>query len=173
MVTWIVASCGTTSQMGGSGCFGYWNTDGPLKGTRDANRNRSYPYRQCVEKTVSHSWWKIERRAPRVMVLLLLILPKYFWPQRQIGFFQTVESLVLRSKVITVAIRWQFQTGMRSTTTLSAEFLYQSHFTRSVEPGWIFAGTLTVWLPRLAFPVYCITATFCSMIGRANLFGLE
>jgi len=55
MVTWIVASCGTTSQMGGSGCFGYWNTDGPLRGTRDANRDRSYPYRQCVEKTVSHS----------------------------------------------------------------------------------------------------------------------
>jgi len=65
MVTCIVASCGTTSQMGGSGCFGYWNTDGPLRGTRDANRNRSYPYRQCVEKTVSHSWWKIGRWPPR------------------------------------------------------------------------------------------------------------
>ena len=64
MVTCIVASCGKTSQMGGSGCFGYWNTDGPLRGTRDANRNRSYPYRQCVEKTVSHSWWKIARQAP-------------------------------------------------------------------------------------------------------------
>ena len=55
LVTCIVASCGTTSQMGGTGCFGYWNSDGPLRGTRDANRNRSYPYRQCVEKTVSHS----------------------------------------------------------------------------------------------------------------------
>jgi len=55
MLVWIVASCGTTSQMGGSGCFGYWNTDGPLRGTRDANRNRSYPYRQCVEETISQS----------------------------------------------------------------------------------------------------------------------
>ena len=91
------------------------------------------------------------------MVLLLLIPPNFIWPQRQIGFFQTVESLVLRSKVITVAIRWQFQTGMRSPTTLSAEFLYQSQFTRTLEPGWLLAGILTVRLLSLVFPVCCIT----------------
>ncbi len=107
------------------------------------------------------------------MVLLLLIPPNFIWPQRQIGFFQTVESLVLRSKVITVAIRWQFQTGMRSPTTLSEEFLYQSQFTRTVEPGWLFAGILTVRLLRLVFPVCNITLTSCSMIGRANPFGLK
>ena len=55
MITWIVASCGTTSQIGGSGCFGYWNTDGPQRGTRDANRTNTHPYRQCVEKDFSHS----------------------------------------------------------------------------------------------------------------------
>ena len=55
MITWIVASCGTTSQIGGGGCFGYWNTDGPQRGTRDANRTHKHPYRQCVEKVVSHS----------------------------------------------------------------------------------------------------------------------
>ena len=55
MITWIIASCGTTSQIGGSGCFGYWNTDGPQRGTRDANRTNTHPYRQCVEKDFSHS----------------------------------------------------------------------------------------------------------------------
>ncbi len=55
LVAWIIASCGTTSQMGSGGCFGYWNSDGPLRGTRDANRNRSYPYRQCAENNVSQS----------------------------------------------------------------------------------------------------------------------
>ena len=55
IVTWIVASCGTTSKIGGSGCFGYWDTDGPQRGTRAANRTHKRPYRQCVDKTVSHS----------------------------------------------------------------------------------------------------------------------
>jgi len=55
MIAWIVASCGTTSQIGGGGCFGYWNTDGPQRGTRDANRTHKHPYRQCVEKAVSHT----------------------------------------------------------------------------------------------------------------------
>ena len=55
MVTWIVVGCGTTSQIGGSGCYGYWNTEGPRRGTRAANKTHKRPFRQCVEKTISHS----------------------------------------------------------------------------------------------------------------------
>ena len=62
---------------------------------------------------------------------------------------------------------------MRSPTTLSAEFLYQSQFSRTVELGWVFTGILTVRFLRLVFPVCNITLTSCSMIGRANPFGLK
>ena len=121
--------------------------------------------------------------------LLVTLMKNWAWPPRDgipsidsPKFILAAETdwLYSNSRVIGIeiegnnrAIRWQFQTGMRSPTTLSAEFLYQSQFTRTVEPGWLFAGILTVWLLRLVFPVCCITATSCSMIGRANPFGLK
>ncbi len=172
LVTCIVASCGTTSQMGGSGCFGYWNTDGPLRGTRDANRNRSYPYRQCVEKTVSHSWWKIGRWPPRDDIPSI-DSPRFILAAETDWLYSNSRVIGIEIEGNNQAIRCQFQTGMRSPTILSAALLYQSQFSRTVEPGWLFAGILTVRLLRLVFPVFNITLASWSMIGRANPLGLK
>ena len=53
MATWMVVSCGTTSQINGNGCFGFWqkNKDGLQRVTR-AGWNADYkkPYRQCVDE---------------------------------------------------------------------------------------------------------------------------
>ena len=53
MATWMVVGCGTTSQINGKGCFGFWekNTWGLLRGTI-VGKNTDYkkPYRQCVDK---------------------------------------------------------------------------------------------------------------------------
>ena len=34
--------------------FGYWEDDGPQRGTLLKNRNNMHPYRQCVEETPPH-----------------------------------------------------------------------------------------------------------------------
>ena len=53
MATWMVVSCGTTSQVNGKGCFGFWedNRWGVKRGTiAGKNANYKKPYRQCVDK---------------------------------------------------------------------------------------------------------------------------
>ena len=122
MITWIVASCGTTSQIGGSGCFGYWNTDGPQRGTRDANRTHKHPYRQCVEKAVSHSWWNIEWRSASKRNSIYSLTPILFQHQKYIGFSRTNVSWDLKSLVKSGLIRCLFLTDMRMLMTLSADF---------------------------------------------------
>ena len=171
LVTCIVASCGTTSQMGGSGCFGYWNTDGPLRGEQEMQIAIVHILTGNVQRKLLVTLdEKLSGRPPRDGITSIDSSKIFLAPETD-WLYSKVESQVLRSKVITGAIRCQFQTGMRSPTTLSAEFLYQSQFTRTVEPGWLFAGILTVRLLRLVFPICNITLTSCSMIGRANPFG--
>ena len=55
MVTWMVASCSTTTTS--KGCFGFWEKNywGLLRGTI-VGKNTDYkkPYRQCVEKEAPH-----------------------------------------------------------------------------------------------------------------------
>ena len=55
MVTWIVASCSTTTTS--KGCFGFEvsNKWGLQRGTIvGKNTNYTKPYRQCVEKDAPH-----------------------------------------------------------------------------------------------------------------------
>ena len=60
MATWMVVSCGTTSQRG---CYGFWkdNRWGMKRGSI-VGKNADYkrPYRQCVEKEHPHK--DLERR---------------------------------------------------------------------------------------------------------------
>ena len=55
MVTWMVASCSTTTTS--KGCFGFWEKNywGLLRGTI-VGKNTDYkkPYRQCVDKDNPH-----------------------------------------------------------------------------------------------------------------------
>ena len=63
MATWMVVSCGTTSQVNGKGCYGFWeyNRMGLQRGTiAGKNANYKRPYRQCVEKEFPHK--DLERR---------------------------------------------------------------------------------------------------------------
>ena len=63
MATWMVVGCGTTSQVNGKGCFGFWESwDGLLRGTV-VGKNTEYkkPYRQCVDKEYPHL--NLERRS--------------------------------------------------------------------------------------------------------------
>ena len=63
MATWMVVGCGTTSQVNGKGCFGFWvkNYWGMQKGTI-VGKNTDYkkPYRQCVDEEAPHL--NLERR---------------------------------------------------------------------------------------------------------------
>ena len=56
MVTWIVASCSTTTTTS-KGCFGFWEKNywGLLRGTI-VGKNTDYKkhYRQCVDKDNPH-----------------------------------------------------------------------------------------------------------------------
>jgi hypothetical protein len=58
MATWIVVGCASVT---GDGCYGFWNTNGPKRGTISwKNQNHNNPYRQCVEETAPHK--NIEKR---------------------------------------------------------------------------------------------------------------
>ena len=57
MATWIVVSCTTT---GNGGCFGFWNDNGPKRGTLEKNKFNTTPYRQCVDENPPHK--DLERR---------------------------------------------------------------------------------------------------------------
>jgi len=60
MATWMVVSCTTTSQIGGSDCFGFWKSGGPKRGTLEKNKFNKHPYRQCVDEIPPHK--DLERR---------------------------------------------------------------------------------------------------------------
>ena len=53
MMSTIFVGCETISQIQ-TGCFGYEVDSGLKRGTREANRNFTKPYRQCVEETAPH-----------------------------------------------------------------------------------------------------------------------
>jgi len=57
MATWIVVGCASVT---GDGCYGFWNTDGPQRGTLLKNQNNKNPYRQCVEESAPHK--NLEKR---------------------------------------------------------------------------------------------------------------
>ena len=59
MATWMVVSC-TTPTIGNGGCFGFWNDNGPKRGTLEKNKFNTTPYRQCVDENVPHI--DLERR---------------------------------------------------------------------------------------------------------------
>ena len=60
MATWIVVSCASTTQINGSGCWGFWNDNGPKRGTLEKNKFHKHPYRQCVDENPPHK--DLERR---------------------------------------------------------------------------------------------------------------
>ena len=60
MATWIVASCATTPTIGNGGCWGFWNDNGPKRGTLEKNKFHKHPYRQCVDENPPHK--DLERR---------------------------------------------------------------------------------------------------------------
>ena len=60
MATWIVVSCTSTTQIKGSGCWGFWNDNGPKRGTLEKNKFHKHPYRQCVDENPPHK--DLERR---------------------------------------------------------------------------------------------------------------
>jgi len=59
MATWIVASCATTT-IGNGGCFGFWKSNGPKRGTLEKNKFNTTPYRQCVDEIPPYK--DLERR---------------------------------------------------------------------------------------------------------------
>ena len=52
MATWMGASCATTTENGG--CFGFWKSNGPKRGTLEKNKFNKHPYRQCVDENPPH-----------------------------------------------------------------------------------------------------------------------
>ena len=60
MATWIVVSC-TAPTIGNGGCFGFWNDNGPKRGTLEKNKFNKHPFRQCVDKNPPHI--DLERRS--------------------------------------------------------------------------------------------------------------
>ena len=59
MATWIVVSC-TTPTIGNGGCWGFWKSGGPKRGTLEKNKFNTTPYRQCVDEKAPHL--DLERR---------------------------------------------------------------------------------------------------------------
>ena len=53
MAIWIVAGCSTT-QINGTGCWGFWKDGGPKRGTLEKNKFNQHPFRQCVDKNPPH-----------------------------------------------------------------------------------------------------------------------
>ena len=60
MATWMVVSC-TTTQINRSGCWGFWNDNGPKRGPLEKNKFHKHPYRQCVDENSPHI--DLERRS--------------------------------------------------------------------------------------------------------------
>ena len=54
MATWIVVSCATTQVNKNEGCWGFWNDNGPKRGTLEKNKFHKHPYRQCVDENPPH-----------------------------------------------------------------------------------------------------------------------
>jgi len=57
MATWMVVSCATPTN---GGCFGFWKSNGPKRGTLEKNKFNTTPYRQCVDENPPHK--DLERR---------------------------------------------------------------------------------------------------------------
>ena len=53
MATWIVVSCATPT-IGNGGCFGFWKSNGPKRGTLEKNKFNTTHYRQCVDEHFPH-----------------------------------------------------------------------------------------------------------------------
>ena len=53
MATWIVVSCATPT-IGDGGCWGFWKSGGPKRGTLEKNKFNKHPYRQCVDEHFPH-----------------------------------------------------------------------------------------------------------------------
>ena len=53
MATWIVVSCATPTT-GNGGCWGFWKSNGPKRGTLEKNKFNTTPYRQCVDEHPPH-----------------------------------------------------------------------------------------------------------------------
>ena len=53
MATWIVVSC-TTTQVNESGCWGFWKSGGPKRGTIEKKKFNTHPVRQCVDENPPH-----------------------------------------------------------------------------------------------------------------------
>ena len=60
MATWIVVSCATTQVNKNGGCWGFWKSNGPKRGTLEKNKFNTTPYRQCVDEIPPHK--DLERR---------------------------------------------------------------------------------------------------------------
>ena len=60
MATWIVVSCATTQVNKNEGCWGFWKSNGPKRGTLEKNKFNTTPYRQCVDEIPPHK--DLERR---------------------------------------------------------------------------------------------------------------
>ena len=60
MATWIVVSCATPT-IGNGGCWGFWMSGGPKRGTLEKNKFNKHPYRQCVDENAPHI--DLERRS--------------------------------------------------------------------------------------------------------------
>ena len=54
MATWMVVSC-TTTQVTGSGCWGFWEDPGNKRGTIEKKRQITLPYWQCVDENPPHN----------------------------------------------------------------------------------------------------------------------
>ena len=54
VVIWEVTTSCRTVNKSVKKCYGYWEDDGPQRGTLLKNKNNMHPYRQCVEETPPH-----------------------------------------------------------------------------------------------------------------------
>ena len=59
MATWMVVSCATPTT-GNGGCWGFWKSNGPKRGTLEKNKFNTTPYRQCVDENPPYK--DLERR---------------------------------------------------------------------------------------------------------------
>ena len=53
MATWMVVSCATPT-IGNGGCFGFWKSGGPKRGTIEKKKFNTHPVRQCVDENPPH-----------------------------------------------------------------------------------------------------------------------
>jgi len=48
------------NTIGNGGCFGFWKSNGPKRGTLEKNKFNTTPYRQCVDEIPPYK--DLERR---------------------------------------------------------------------------------------------------------------